>query len=258
MSYGNYIAKVLIVFLVLLVLFIGGLFLYNSSLFPVESVTVSGLDHLEVSKMTELAAVPENSTLLRVDESGIRERLSKEPWVESVAIKRVFPNTLELAIKERSIAAVVDVPVNEAQNMETWAIASDGIWLMPLPIEGSPDADAISPKIYQDAALVLKITEVPYGINPQIGNYCEDENINNALAIVDGFTTSLKDQIGTVSATGTETTTLILKNGIEIAFGNAERIRDKERVCQKLMEEYAGSITYINVRIVDRPTWRTI
>lgn len=257
-SYRNYVMRIFGAIALVAVLFVVGILVYNSSLFTVTKVTVSGVEHLTASAMTDLAAVPTGTTLLRIDEAGIRSRLAKEPWVKEVAFKRVFPDTLELAITERSIAAIVDVPVDNAQKIETWAISADRIWLMPIPPQGSKEAAAINQRVYEDAASVLKITGVPYGISPHIGDSCEDENVNNALAIVNGFTTPLADQVRTVSATGTETTTLILENGVEIAFGTARDIRDKERVCLELMEKYEGTITYINVRVVDRPTWRLV
>ena len=50
---------------------------------------------------------------------------------------------------------------------------------------------------------------------------------------------------------------LTLESGIEIAFGPAEDIREKERVCLKVIEEHPG-VVYINVRTVDRVTWRAL
>ena len=52
-------------------------------------------------------------------------------------------------------------------------------------------------------------------------------------------------------------TTLTLDDDVEIAFGKAENIRDKERVVLKIMEENP-TVVYINVRVVDRPTWRAL
>lgn len=255
-SYRRYVVRLGIVLGFIMILLIGGIVLYNSSAFTVTNVSVKGVEHLTASEMTELASVPAGTTLLRVDEAGIKERLSQEAWVKEVQVNRQFPDTLELAITERTIAAVVEVPVNEGQSFETWAIASDGTWLINIPKESSEDAASVSIKVYEDAAAVMHITGVPYGLVPEVGTTCSDDNVNNALAIVEGLTTDLADQVKTVSATGTETTTLILENGIEIAFGTAENIREKERVCLALMEEYPDQIAYINVRIVDEPTWR--
>ena len=76
---------------------------------------------------------------------------------------------------------------------------------------------------------------------------------NNALVIVDGMTTELAGQVKKVAATETESTTLTLESGVEIMFGTAENIRDKERVCLEIMKEHPDGLAYINVRVVDRP-----
>ena len=44
----------------------------------------------------------------------------------------------------------------------------------------------------------------------------------------------------------------------DATFGEAEDIRLKERVCLELMEQYPDQIAYINVRVAERPTWRSI
>ncbi|MDR0514513.1 MAG: FtsQ-type POTRA domain-containing protein [Coriobacteriaceae bacterium] len=257
-SYRRYILRIMIALMLVASLLATGIVAYNSDLFMIRDIQVKGVDHLTAEDMTALASVPAGTTLLRVDEAGIKNRLAREAWVKDVSVNRLFPDVLELAITERSIAAVVEVPVENAQKTEVWAIASGGMWLMPIPPQDSPEAASVSPHVYEDAASVLRIVGVPYGLTPATGVVCDDDNVNNALDIVDGLTTELAGQVKTVSATGTQTTTLILNNGIEIAFGAAENIREKERVCLELMNKHPGKISYINVRVVDRPAWRSI
>ena len=99
---------------------------------------------------------------------------------------------------------------------------------------------------------------MPYGTVAEIGTECIDANVNNALDIVAGMTTELADHVVEVSAAGTVETTLLLDNGVEVAFGKAEDIRDKERTILKILEENPDGISYINVRVVETPTWRGI
>ena len=257
-TYRRYLVRIGIVAALVLALVGGGLAVYYSNLFTIENVSVTGVEHLTATDMSELASVPAGTTLLRVDAAGIRERLLKDAWVDDVSVNRVFPNTLELAVTERTITAVVDVPTENAESVQPWAIASDGMWLMPIPDQNSEAGKRTSPKVYEDAAKVLHITDVPYGTSPETGAFCTDENVNNALDIVAGMTTSLADQVVLVKATDAESTKLTLDNGVEIAFGKAEVIREKERVCLEIMEQNPGSVAYINVRVVDRPTWRAL
>ena len=257
-TYRRYLVRIGIVAALVLALVGGGLAVYYSNLFTIENVSVTGVEHLTATDMSELASVPAGTTLLRVDAAGIRERLLKDAWVDDVSVNRVFPNTLELAVTERTITAVVDVPTENAESVQPWAIASDGMWLMPIPDQNSEAGKRTSPKVFEDAAKVLHITDAPYGTRPEVGAYCSDANVNNALAIVDGMTTELAGQVKKVAATETESTTLTLESGVEIVFGTAENIRDKERVCLEIMKEHPDGLAYINVRVGDRPTWRAL
>ncbi|MFR5092029.1 MAG: cell division protein FtsQ/DivIB [Adlercreutzia equolifaciens] len=98
----------------------------------------------------------------------------------------------------------------------------------------------------------------PSGLcTPEVGTYCADGNVNNALAILDGLSTELADQVKTVTATDAASTCLTLDNGIEIAFGTAEDIRDKERIVLQIMADNPGKVSYINVRVPGTAsTWR--
>ena len=257
-TYQRYLVRLGALAAAIAALAIAAVIVYNSSLFTIESVSVSGADHLTASDMQQLAGVPAGTTLLRVDAAGIKENLKKDAWVADAKIKRVFPNTLQIDITERTITAVVEVPNENAQNSTQWAIASDGMWLMPIPDRDSEAGRRTNSKVYEDAESVLHITDVPYGTKPAVGSYCTDANVNNALAIVAGMTTELSDRVTSVKATETASTTLTIKDGPDIVFGTADNIREKERVCLQIIKEHPEGVTYINVRTPDRPTWRSL
>ncbi len=250
---------VLIIVAVVAVIAGGGLaVLYNSDVLAVEQVSVSGVEHLSSEELTELAAIPEGSTLLNVDANGISSRLSSNPWVASVTVDRVFPHGINLNITERTIVAVVEVTVDDSKNTERWVLAADGMWLMRIPDQDSEEGKALPEQVYKDADAALEITDIPYGSTPEAGSFCNNANIENALAIIDGMTTELADQVKSVSAASSDSTTLTLDSGVEIAFGDGNDIRDKERVCLELLSKYPDQISYINVRTVNNPVWRSL
>lgn len=232
--------------------------LYNSDVLAVEQVSVSGVEHLSSEELTELAAIPEGSTLINIDANGISSRLTSNPWVASVTVDRVFPHGINLSITERSISAVVEVTVDDSKNTERWVLAADGMWLMEIPDKDSDEGKALPDRVYEDADAALEITDIPYGSTPEAGTFCSNANIENALAIIDGMTTELADQVKSVSAASSDSTTLTLENGVEIAFGDESDIRDKERVCLELLSKYPDQISYINVRTVNNPVWRSL
>lgn len=255
---GPWLFRIGLVVVLALLVVLAGMALSRTSLFGINEVEVTGVSHLTAAEVTELASVPSNSTLLRLDTAQVQQRLEANPWIESAQVNRKFPSTVELAITERTIAAVVEVPVTSEESIEEWAISSDGIWLMSIPKQGTEEAASVSAHVYEDAEHALRIVDVPYGTNPAVGADCDAEGVKNALEIVDALSLDLADLIETISASDVANTTLNLSSGMQIAFGSAEGARDKERVCLQLMSEYPSQIAYINVRVVEHPTWRAI
>ena len=79
----------------------------------------------------------------------------------------------------------------------------------------------------------------------------------NALAIFDQASERLNEQIKSISAASAVKTSLTLKGGVEVAFGVAEDMELKEADIWTLLDKHEGKISYINVRVPDRPTYRT-
>ena len=254
----RYLVRIFIGIGIIVALIGGWAALYNSPAFTIQNVEVEGVEHLTADEMSQLANVPTDATLLRVDTETIRNRLKQTAWVEDATVTRKFPDTIKITVTEREIEAIVEIPNRSGSATKKWAIAKDHIWLMPIPEPGSEAAKTTSEKIYEDAEAALHITDVPYGTVAEIGQPCQDSNVNNALDIISGMTTDLANHVETVSAAGPAETTLLLDSGVEIAFGKAENIRDKERVILQILEENPDSVAYINVRLVETPTWRSI
>ncbi len=257
-TYHAHMAKAIAALAVVGVLAVAAIAVYFSPLFSIKQVTVSGVEHLTADEMSQLASVPSDTTLLRVDAGAIKQSIMRDAWVADVDVQRVFPDTINLAVTERQIGATVEVTSQDGASTETWALSTDGMWLCVIPSEDSEEAQKLSPKIFEDAANVFTIKDVGTGVSPEVGAYCTDEPIINALEIVTGLTTELKDQIVSVSAQSAESTKLTLESNVEIDFGVAEDIREKERICLQLLQDNPGKVAYINVRVVDSPTWRAV
>ncbi len=257
-SYRSHMIKIIAIVSLVAVLASAAFAVYWSSLFSIEEVSVSGVEHLTADEMTQLANVPSDTTLLRVDTGTIKQNILLDAWVADVKVQRIFPHTLKLVVTEREMGATVEITSKDGSSTELWALATDGMWLCQIPDADSEAAQSIASQIFEDAASVLSITNVGAGTSPEVGTYCTDEAIINALDVVTGLTTELEDQVVAVSAASTESTKLTLESGVEIDFGAAEDIREKERICLQLLEDYADEIAYINVRVVDSPTWRAV
>lgn len=230
--------------------------LSNTDTFKIESIDISGTDHLTTQEVSALVSVPQGTTLFNIDADAIIASLKRDAWVEDVDVNKVFPNELQIVVHERAITAVAEIPMGENQEIQKWAISNDGYWLMAIPDRDTELGAQISEQIHADADRVLHIDDLEYGIQPEIGAKCTDPAVLNALAIISGMTTSLANQVKVVEAPDVDSTMLVLKNNVEIAFGEARDIRDKERICLQIIKDNP-KVVYINVRVIDRPTWRS-
>lgn len=251
------VSRVLVGIIIVAMLGLSGVLLAMTPLFPVKAVAVEGASTLSEEEVTQMAAVPEGSTLLRVSTAEIEDRLEGSPFVKTAKVSRELPGTLKVDITEDEIAAIVEIKSTETGRTERWAIDSDGVWIVQIPDEGSEEAANIPTSVYERLGDYRTIVDVPVGPAPVAGTECTDAPVLNALQIINGLSTELKDKVATVSATDNHNTILVLEDGVEISFGDSSDIRTKERICLKLLEENEGWIASINVRVVDRPTWRS-
>jgi cell division septal protein FtsQ len=336
---------------------------YRSPLFTVEEVRLEGAQRLGSERLTELAAVPEGSTLLRLDTEGIRERLASDPWIASVEVRRSFPSTVVLTVTERQMAAVIKPsPQQDGASVQDWLVSKDGIWLGSLstdapsegaaaqgqggegdesggggegdesgsadgegtsggsgdeggsggenggsegagtegtggegagadggtegegagggegadsgtggtgvsggtggtnaPADGSKDGGSLLADVQVSASEVAAlpvVRETLPGIAFQVGQVVTDEGVLNALAVVNGFSPDMLSLVRSISAPDRIKTMLTLTNNVEVAFGAAEDVGAKEQVIKALLAAHEGKLTYINVRVADRATYR--
>ena len=209
--------------------------LWQAPLFPVKNVTVSGNSRLSDQEVRSLAAVPADATVIKVDLGAIEKRLGTSPWIAEVTVSRAFPDALEIAVVERRAAAVID-----AGGTKLWLADADGVWLELL---GS-----------QDATGLVTVRDIE-GLAPKAGERAKSAEVKNALAVVRGLSPEMKQMLKTVSAPSVDKTALITKSDVQIMVGSAQGIAKKDRVARELLRTKKG-VVYINVRVVDRATWR--
>ena len=353
--------RILAIALVLVALLAACFAIYSSPLFAIDNLEVEGAHHLSVGQIQKIAAIPQDSTLLRVDLNAIKGRVEAEPWVESVELHRSFPSTIVITVKERQVAAVVELASTETDVAPSyWLVSNDRIWLgsydpqAVLAAEAAAAAaaaaeaseaaaeeaaagesaataseeaaaanekattrftaagstmaglstaikKAVNPDFTEETdvsstdledsdtgtqtdevsdvyftpdgevsllanALVgpsevkalPHIKDVSNTIEPLEGKSIDDEGVLNALSIINGSSPELLGIIRNISAPDKLQTMLSLTNNVEVAYGAAVDTEAKERVILFLLSEHEGKIAHINVRKVDRPTFKTI
>ncbi|HEU4426797.1 MAG TPA: FtsQ-type POTRA domain-containing protein [Pilimelia sp.] len=80
---------------------------YGSALLGVKEVRVTGTDLLSPEQVRQVVAVPLDIPMARVDLAAVRQRVEALAEVDRVTVTRQWPNTLLVAVRERSAVAVV-------------------------------------------------------------------------------------------------------------------------------------------------------
>jgi len=209
--------------------------LWQAPLFKVREIRVTGVSRLTTQSVLASAAIPADATLPKLPKAAVLGRLLANPWIADATVHREFPGTVEIEVVEHVPVALVD-----AGGTEIWFVSADGHWL--------------GRRSEEDTTPVPTIREVP-GVAPVAGKTTDSEELRNALAVVTGLSPELRAQVRSVSASTVDKTALMLGENIQVFVGSAEDIGKKDELIRRILGK-EKKLVYINVRVVDRPTWR--
>lgn len=254
---GRVIKIVVIVVGVLLALLVAFLIaitlLSHTSAFSITEVEASDTEHVSADSIVRLANVQDGTTLLNVDTKAIEANLERNPWILSATITREFPDKLRIDVTERQPAYLV---VMGTGNL-AWYLGPDNVWIEPKRIEtqGDESVTDAAMTLAQDTGSVV-ITEVPTSVSPVAGTTCTDDEILSVVSFQSQFSDDLKSQIVCYSAPDTNGISCVLSSGVQISLGSASNIDSKETVINQVLAEYSGQITFLNVRVPSKPSYR--
>ncbi len=224
--------------LAVVVLLAGVVALYRSSTFSVQRVVVVGNKQLSAEQVRALAAVPATATLLRFPNEQVRTRLEESPWISSAIVTRDFPDTMRIRVTEFTPAALVDS-------------GTEALWLV------DRQAWVIAQQSPEQTSTVITIRDLE-AFEPVQGERSTSEALRNALRVWEGLSPELRKRTRAISAPSVDKTALMTSDDITIFIGSSEDTARKDLVARRILQEQAGKVVSINVRTVDRPTWRGV
>ncbi len=221
----------------------------------VQSVQALGTRHLSSADIVNLAAIPQGSSIVTLDTEAIRQNVSQNPWVGEVAVDRGLDGTVTISVTEREPLALVTFSSQEM----AWYLSDDGIWLEPSELHPAGGMTIFDIALSEARAEGIKlVTDVPETVVPTAGLPCEDPAIEGVLSYQREFDATLADQVAYYAAASESSISCVLVSGLEISLGAPTDIAAKQTVIQELLSEYPNRLTYINVRVPSRPTYRMV
>jgi cell division protein FtsQ len=150
-------------------------------------------------------------------------------------VAREFPDTVNITVVERTPAAIVD-----AGGASLWLVSGDGHWLAPRTAEVT--------------ATLASIRDIPSPA-PVAGALTTSPELVNALQVLAGLTPQIRAKLRAISAPSVDKTALILAKDVQVFVGSSEDIGKKSAIAQAILGK-EKDVIYVNVRVLDKPTWR--
>ena len=157
---------------------------WSSTLLTSRQVAVVGLHRLTAEQVREVAAVPMDVPLAKVDLGAIERRVQTLPVVRGATASRSWPHTIRIAVEERR--AAVAVPGSDGFLLVDFdAVAFETVGAPP---EGVPQLRANPSGRQADTvrAVVTILEAVPIGISGKIAEVVAASADDVALVLVDG------------------------------------------------------------------------
>jgi cell division protein FtsQ len=80
-----------------------------NSLYPVKQIIFNGNRHLSDDEIKTLAGVHSHDSLILLSSGKISSQLLRSPWIRSVSIQKVLPDTLSMTIREAEPFALLEM-----------------------------------------------------------------------------------------------------------------------------------------------------
>ena len=228
-----------------------------TSMFPVRNIKTKDTAHIKADDIVKLANIDTKTTMLNYDKDLITKNIKRNPWVKSVSISRSFPSDLVVNITERKVGYIVLIGPESV----AWYVSDDNYWIEPCILETDPNSETPKEELALAKAEKLGcyvIEDLPASIEPKSG-YKVTGNVLTSISIyISEFSSEFKDRIASFSAPGEDSISCTLKSGVEVSLGNSVNVAEKEKIVTTILDEHENQVTYINVRLVDHPTYRKV
>lgn len=102
-------ASIVVISMVVLVVYELYGFLGKATFLRLDRIEVAGLNRLKREEILSAASVKIGDDLLSLRLARMGEQLAKNPWIESVRVRRNFPHTLTISVVEREPVGIVSM-----------------------------------------------------------------------------------------------------------------------------------------------------
>ncbi len=226
--------------LVLMACVVAGYSLSQSSIFLIDNIQVSGNENLATEKVIELSGITKGQHIYEANLSRAQLMIGTNYWVDSVKVKRVLPNTVKIAIKERQAVAAVTTPNGIV------VIDSKGYVLKTQKLmDGLP------------LMILSGVSDVSGKVLP--GHQLESDKVAAGLAVIMQMSEEAASVIAEFNMSNTQNIIAHTIYGFDLYLGDKNDFLEKFGVAKEIIqaEDNKGNLNklaYIDISIPTQPT----
>lgn len=203
------------------------------TLLPIAQIVFTGNRHLTDEELRGLSGVHLHDSLLSLSGDAVSRQLLKSPWIRSVHMRKQFPDTLSLVIKESEPFALLDMKghlflVDEKGNLLE-ELRDDSIPFLPV-IAGDPFTQKEG---FEEAVSLAKVM---------------DEK---------GFAAE-RDQIEIIAQKPEELTMMVDGTRVKIGSGDYEQKLERFVTLEEEVRSRGIPVEYIDLRFANRAVVKPI
>lgn len=212
-----------------------------SPLFDITSIEVEGNYRVTENSIVNVADIKLGQNILRINKNSIKENIKKIAYIGDVTIRRYWPNTILISVKEKDAIAQIKVIGT------TIALDDKGLVL-----------EAYSDNSVIDLPIIDNIEIFNYGVGKKL-HTSDDEKINNVLEVLKIL--KKNDMLNSVERIEQNPDIIIYtKVGHVVYIGDIYNLdykvkRLKAVISKEMDEKYYFDISNINIYPISKPLW---
>lgn len=230
---------------------IGGYFavraLLRTSMFSVQKIEVSGSTHYSSAALISQSGIPMGFPLTEVNPQGVVQRMEQLSWNGAVIVKKRWPSTLQISVKNRVALGVV--PASSTTS---------------LLVDQTGRVLAVQPSSAGKFLRLCLMAGIPSSKALVQGTGCEYQSTGLASYISSSFRPLLQlaaairsDPVASFSQLAVSSAGEIdgeLSNGVAVRFGSTSQVDQKLRALQLLLSQ-ASTTGYatVDLRVPQEP-----
>jgi len=218
---------------VLLALVVVGVWFERSEHAAVREVRIVGLERLDTEVVRAVSGVDVGDPALRLRSSVVARRVTELVLVRDAVIRRDGVRTVVIEVTERA-------PVYAVVHGATSRLV---------------DRDGVMVDEGREAALpVVRVRTAPPDVGELVVAHAALANAHRAWL---GLSGPLRSQVETVQALDVDGLSFVLRSGVTVIFGRADRVEEKVRAVGAVLDDVGGAeVSVVDVRVPGFPVVR--